>query len=435
MGKAKGRHKVEHLTAAFCKNAKPGRHTDGRGLYLVVEPTGAKRWMQRFQMDKKRQDIGLGPYPAVGLADARAKAQANREMIERGLNPIDEKKAAAGVAQALKERPTFQDAVDSYLGSKLAEFRNAKHRQQWRNTLDQYAGPAFGRKPVDEIDTADVLACLKPIWLTTTETARRLRGRIEAVLQAAAVAGHRKGENPARWRHHLELLLPRPSKVAIKENQPSVPLKEVQRWFGEVKRRDGMGARALEFLALTWCRSGEVRGALWSEIDLERAVWTVPALRMKASREHRVPLSHAAIDLLKRLPKYAGTDLIFPAPRGGQLSDMTLSAVMKRIHDAAEYDKKHTGGGFFDERNGRPAVPHGLRSTARDWAAEMTSYPGDLAEMALAHKIPNAVEAAYRRGDMLEKRREMMEVWANFLQPETAVPKVFPIRTPAANVG
>lgn len=428
MGKAKGRHKVEHLTAAFCKSAKPGRHTDGRGLYLVVEPTGAKRWMQRFQMDKKRQDIGLGPYPAVGLADARAKAHANREMIERGLNPVTEKQKAAEALKLEKARQTFQEAVDSYLSLKLVAFRNAKHRQQWRNTLEQYTYPVFGKKPVDEVDTDDVVRALRPIWLTKTETARRLRGRIEAVLNAAKVAGQRTGENPARWRGHLSEVLPSPKKIVVSENQPSVTLKDVQRWFGDLKRRDGMGARALEFLALTWCRSGEVRGAQWAEVDLDRAVWTVPAQRMKASREHRVPLSQAAIRLLECLPRYADTNLIFPAPRGGQLSDMTLSAVMKRIHETAEYDKMLTGGGFFDERNGRPAVPHGLRSTARDWAAEMTSFPGDLAELALAHKISNAVEAAYRRGDMLEKRREMMEAWSNFLSPTRESEKVVPIR-------
>lgn len=425
MGKATGRHKVEHLTAAFCKNAKPGRHTDGRGLYLVVDPTGAKRWMQRATILGRRRDIGLGPYPAVGLAEARARAQANREMIEKGRDPIEERKAAADEAKALRNRWTFQDAVEDYLSANLEGFRNAKHRQQWRNTLDQYARPAFGEKYVDEVSTEDVLRALRPIWNTRTETASRLRGRIERVLQSAKVHGHRTGENPARWRDHLEEILTKPSKIAKSDNQPAISLDDAAAWFSDLRQRDGMGARALEFAALTGARSGEVRGAEWSEIDLVRGVWTVPKSRMKNEREHRVTLSPSALALLNALPRIDGNSLVFPAARGGQLSDMTLSAVMRRMHEAkVENDlevAKAAGvpfdenlAGWRDRQSRRPAVPHGLRSTFRQWAAEQ-GYPRDMAEIAIAHFIGSEVERAYQRSDMLERRRAMMTAWADFL--------------------
>ena len=423
MGKAKGRHKAEQLTAAFCAKAKPGRHTDGHGLYLVVAPTGAKRWLQRIVIGGKRRDLGLGSYPAVPLADAREKALANEKEIEAGGDPLEAKRQAEAEAQAVAAVPTFSTAVDDYLQTKLAEFKNEKHKAQWRSTLDTYAGPVLGALPVDKIDVQDVMRVLRPIWAGKTETASRLRGRIEAVLQAATVAGHRSGANPAFWRGNLEFMLPKPSKVARPDKQPALSLDDAPAWFADLRDRDGLGARALEFLALTASRSGEVRGATWQEIDLARGIWTIPAARMKAEREHRVALSPDALALLESLPRFAGNPLVFPAHRGGMLSDMTLSAVMRRMHESKlEADQAAAGaplpqgvGGWHDPRNGRPAVPHGLRSVFRDWVAERTHFPGDLAEVALAHKISNAVEAAYRRGDMIEKRRAMMAAWAGFL--------------------
>lgn len=252
---------------------------------------------------------------------------------------------------------------------------------------------------------------LEPIWQTKTETASRLRGRIEAVLSWATVSGHRTGDNPARWAGNLKELLPAASKVAKKRNHPALQLDDAPRWFAAICQRDGMGARALEFTALTAVRSQEVRGALWDEIDLETGMWVIPAIRMKKEREHRVPLSSRALTIIKVLPRFDGNPLIFPAPRGGEMSDMTLSAAMKRLHaaDLAE------GGSFVDRVSKRPAVPHGLRSTFRDWVSERTHFPGDMAEVALAHTIGNAVEASYRRGDMVEKRRAMMSAWADFL--------------------
>ena len=265
---------------------------------------------------------------------------------------------------------------------------------------------------VDEIAVQDVLRVLEPIWQTKTETAKRVRGRIEAVLSWSTVAGHRTGDNPARWAGNLKELLPAADKVAKKENHPAVQIGDASRWFAAIRKREGMGARALEFACLTAARSQEVRGATWDEIDLDGAMWTIPAARMKMEREHRVPLSKEAVTILDSLPRFEDNKLVFPAPRGGKMSDMTLSAAMKRLHAA---DIAAGGHGYLDRVSKRPAVLHGLRSTFRDWVAERTHFPGDMAEIALAHKVGKAVEAAYRRGDMVEKRRAMMAAWADYL--------------------
>ena len=280
-----------------------------------------------------------------------------------------------------------------------------------------YAIPTLGPFMVSDIGVHDVLRALQPIWMDKTETAKRVRGRIEAVLSWATVSGHRAGDNPARWAGNLKELLPAASKVAKAENQPAVALDDAPAWFAALRSREGFGARALEFAALTAARSGEVRGAQWSEIDSKNALWVISAERMKMSREHRVPLPPAAMALLDGLPRLGDNDLVFPAVRGAQLSDMTLSATMRRIHEA---EIKAERPGFVDRVSKRRAVPHGLRSTFRDWVAKRTNYPGDMAEIALAHKISSAVESAYRRGDMIEKRRGMMTKWAAFLSGETA---------------
>jgi len=396
------------------------------GLYMQVTPKGGKTWVLRVKVGEKRRDIGLGGFPTVTLAQARDKARETRDQIGHGIDPVEERKAArAKLLQAQRRGLLFRDAVDRALAAKLDAFRNAKHRDQWRNTLETYAMPELGALSVDEIDTAAVLRVLQPIWAAKTETASRLRGRIEAVLSWATVAGHRTGDNPARWAGNLKELLPAPGKIAEEGNQPALALKAVPAWFADLRGREGFGARALEFAALTAARSGEVRGATWDEIDLEHGLWVIPAQRMKMKREHRVPLSAAAVELLKALPKFEGNPLVFPAPRGGQLSDMTLSATMRRIHEAAVVRADgDEPAGYLDPRNKRPAVPHGLRSTFRDWVAERTSYPGEMAEVALAHRISNAVEAAYRRGDMVEKRRAMMAAWAGFLSGENVKVKV-----------
>lgn len=262
---------------------------------------------------------------------------------------------------------------------------------------------------MQEIDTAAVLRVLQPIWATKTETASRLRGRIEAVLSWATVAGHRTGDNPARWAGNLKELLPAPSKIAVEGNYPSLALDDAAAWYADLRKREGFGARALKFAALTAARSGDVRGATWNEIDLDRGLWIIPSVRMKMKQEHRVPLPKVAVGMLKALPKLKDNPLVFSAARGGMLSDMTLSATMRRIHEAAT---EAGGKGYFDRVNKHPAVPHGLRSTFRDWVDERTTYPGEMAEVALAHRIRDTVEAAYRRGDMVKKRRRMMADWS-----------------------
>ncbi|MFV1592635.1 integrase arm-type DNA-binding domain-containing protein [Phaeobacter sp. JH20_31] len=383
------------------------------GLLMQITPNGGRTWLLRVTVGAKRREIGLGGFPDVTLAQARERAREAKDQIRQGIDPVEQRKAARAALTAAQRRGmTFADATSKALAAKLDAFRNAKHRQQWENTLRTYAEPELGEMLVDEITVQDVLRVLEPMWQTKTETASRLRGRIEAVLSWATVAGHRGGDNPARWAGNLKELLPAASKVAKQANQPALQIDDAPKWLSALRKRDGMGARALEFSALTAARSQEVRGARWEEIDLDATIWAIPAQRMKMDREHRVPLSPDARALLEALPRFEDNPLVFPAPRGGEMSDMTLSAAMKRLHKA---DIEAGGLGFIDRVSKRAAVPHGLRSTFRDWVAERTHFPGDMAEVALAHKVGSAVEAAYRRGDMIEKRRLMMAAWAEYL--------------------
>jgi integrase len=383
------------------------------GLYIQILPSGASSWLLRVKVGERRREIGLGAYPDVPLAQARDRARLARDEIRSGIDPVEKRKAARSVLIAAQRRGLlFSDAMDRFLKNKLDGHKNEKHRAQWRSTLESYAKPSLGPLLVSDITVQDVLGVLQPLWNDRTETASRLRGRIEAVLSWATVAGHRTGDNPARWNGNLKELLPAPSKVAKSEHHPAIDLKDAATWFATLRKLEGNGSRALEFAALTAVRSSEARGTVWSEIDLKEALWVLPPIRMKGKREHRVPLCPAAVTLIRAQPRFEGTDLVFPAPRGGELSDMTLSATMRRMHQA-ELEQGRPG--FLDRVSRRPAVPHGLRSTFRDWAAERTTYPGDMAEVALAHHITSAVEAAYRRGDMIEKRRGMMAEWAKFL--------------------
>ncbi|WP_168797710.1 tyrosine-type recombinase/integrase [Aliishimia ponticola] len=413
------------LTARFVETvSEPGKYFDGHGLFLRVTKAGSRQWVQRIIINGKRCELGLGSPPAVPLATARRVALENRGMAMLGGDPLAEKRKQ-------RERVTFAKAVDTYLESKLSEFRNEKHRKQWRSTLDNYASPILGQMQVSEIGTRDVLRVLEPIWKNKTETASRLRGRIENVLSWATVAGHREGDNPARWKGNLSEILPKPSKIAKSDNQPALALSDVSRWWAELQSREGMAARALEFLTMTAARSGEVRGMTWDEVDMgdsatratgatPNAIWTVPASRMKNGRQHRVPLTKAAVELLESLPRLEGSEFVFFAPKGGMLSDMSLSSVMRRIQASQE---KAGDQGFLDPANKRPAVPHGLRSTFRQWAAEQ-GYPRDMAEIALAHFVGSDVERAYQRSDMLERRREMMAAWGAFLTMPESVAKV-----------
>ena len=394
------------LTAALVKNVKkPGKYHDGggMGLYLRVDKDETRYWIQRITINGKRREMGLGSPPVVTLVAAREQALDNKRLIRSGKDPLAEKRKAQ---QAL----VFAEAVEKYLLVKLKEFRNDKHRKQWRSTLDTYAIPVIGNMPVQNIQSRDVLDVLKPIWFEKTETASRLRGRIEAVLSWATVAELRKGDNPARWKGNLAELLPKPSKITKTGHFPALALSDLPDWWEKLSSREGMAAQALQFSCLTAARSGEVRGMVWGEVDLDTALWTIPADRMKAGSEHRVPLPSKAVELLDGLTRLNSSPFVFYAPQGGMLSDMSISAVMRRIQAAEE---KGGRDGFLDARSKRPAVPHGLRSTFRDWAAEK-GYDHVLAELALAHTVGSEVERAYRRTDLIEKRRAMLEDWAGF---------------------
>lgn len=384
------------------------------GLMMQITPSGARSWLLRCKVGDRRRHIGLGGFPDVTLAQARERAREAREMIWQGIDPVEHRKAQrAALSAAQKRGLTFNEAMERYLQNKLTELSSDKHRKQWRATLDRFAVPAVGDMLVSEIGIHDVLRVLEPIWQEKTETASRLRGRVEAVLSWATAAGYRTGDNPARWQGNLDAILPAPGRIAKVVHHPAVSIDEVSDWFSDVQNRDGFATRALEFLAMTVARSGEVRGAVWSEIDLDSRMWIISADRMKMRKEHRVPLTEKAVSLLKALPRMEGSEFVFPAVRGGMLSDAALSACMKRIH-AAKPQR------YVDLRSGRPAVPHGLRSTFRDWIAERTDYPRDMAEIALAHHVGGDVELAYRRGDQVEKRRAMMAAWGRFLRGEVS---------------
>jgi integrase len=435
---------IEKLTAKGIEKAKkPGYYGDGAGLYLQVSASGSKSWIFRYKLagkltktgKVKNTEMGLGAYPTFSLAEARERAGAQRKLLADDIDPIAARTAAKQTAIAAAARAlTFEQCASRYIGSKEAEWKSAKHAAQWRSTLASYAGcvglleeaerealdqeraeqkkrgepvPTMGAMWVKDIDLPHVLETLEPIWRTKTETASRLRSRIELVLDWATAGKYREGPNPARWRGHLDKLLPRPSKVAKVEHHPALPIDDMGAFMERLRSLDGMGARALEFAILTAARSGEVRGATWREFDLDAGVWKVPAARMKAGREHRIPLSAAAVSLLRSLPGGAAGDVAFPGVKGQPLSDMTLTKVCRRMDIEG--------------------VPHGFRSTFRDWTSERTSYPHEMAEMALAHAVGDKVEAAYRRGDLFEKRRRMMEDWANFIAKPIESATVVPI--------
>jgi len=393
---------------------EPGLHFVGTvpGLALQIMPSGARSWLLRVMVGSKRREMGLGGYPAVTLAMAHEKAREARELIRQGLDPILLAREAQSALRADQAKAlTFKQCALAYVAAHEAGWRNAKHVAQWRTTFETYAYPVMGELLVRDVELPHVLRVLEPIWRTKTTTASRLRGRIESVLDWAKGRGYRSGDNPAEWKGNLDAQLPRPEKVAKVEHHQALPVAEVGPFMRSLRAHHGVGARALEFAILTAARSGEVRGATWAEIDLDTGVWTLPPERMKAGREHRAPLSPAAIELIKAQPVVAGSPLVFTAPRGGQLSDMTLTAVLRRMEVAA--------------------VPHGFRSTFRDWAAERTNYPNEVCEMALAHVVGDKVEAAYRRGDLFDKRRRLMDDWAKFLAEVAPKGAVVPMRKKA----
>jgi integrase len=375
------------LTARKVETAKPGKYSDGGNLYLIVSETGSRKWVLRFTWRGKPKEMGLGGAASVSLAEAREKAATARRRIAQGINPIDERKLEGGI-------PTFGEMADDVRQSLSEGFRNEKHKAQWKSTLENYAAPLRAR-PVDTIGTDDVLAVLKPIWTTKAETASRVRGRIEKVLDAAKAKGFRDGENPARWRGHLDHLLPRPSKLA-RGHHAALPYEDIAAFVAKLRKREASAALALELCILTAARSGEVLGMQWSEIDLEKKIWTVPANRMKAGREHRVPLSPRAIAILRQLEKLTLGEFVFPGQaRNKPLSNMAMEMVLRRMKI-------------------ENATVHGFRSSFRDWAGNVSSFPREVAETALAHVIGDKAEQAYRRSDALEKRRKLMDQWAAY---------------------
>lgn len=387
---------------AVAKTTRPGLHFVGyvAGLALQVKVSGAKSWVLRCVIGNRRRDMGLGAYPSVSLAQARQKAADTRELIRQGIDPIQQQRSALSALKAsIASQQTFEDTAKAYISAHETSWKNVKHAQQWRNTLKEYVYPTFGDLLVRDIEKEHVLAALRPIWKTKNETASRLRGRIELVLSYAMQAGYRpEGLNPARWKGGLDKLLAAPSKLQQTNHFRALAANEMSEFMKKLAQVDGQGARALEFTILTAARSGEVRGAKWSEIDIKAKMWVIPAVRMKAGKEHRVPLSKAAMELFESLVM-TESELVFPSPRGGMLSDMTLTGVLRRMKVNA--------------------TAHGFRSTFRDWVAESTNYPSEVAEMALAHTISNKSEASYRRGDMFEKRAVMMEEWSRFVYAPT----------------
>jgi integrase len=404
------------------------------GLNVQIQPSGAKSWVLRsrfgdwterrdgegkvIERGRKKREIGLGAYPDILPGAARDKAREAKAMLEAGVDPIAEKKAAkAALAASSKRGLTFAVALDRYATEKVKEFRSEKYRDQWKATLTNYALPELGEMLVQDIGLQDVLRVLQPIWTEKTETASKLRQRIEKVLAYATVAGHRTGDNPARWGGNLDMILPAASKVSGAENYPSLQLDDVTRWWADLQAAKGIGAKALQFQAMTATRSGAIRFASWSEIDLVGKVWTIQPGRQSSKippgeKAKRIPLTGAMIALMQSLPRLQGSDLLFWAPKGGALSDATLGKAMRAIHEA---DVKAGGAGYVDAKTGEAAVPHGCRSTFRTWVAERTGFDGDMAEIALFHKVGSKVAQAYDRSEQVEKRRAMMAAWGEFL--------------------
>jgi integrase len=403
------------LTAKKVERAAPGMHGDGDGLWLRVATPERRAWVFRYQRQGKAREMGLGPFPAVSLGAAREKAQAARRLLVDGIDPLEQRRNAAAAERAAEARGvTFAHAAEAYITAHASGWRNAKHAAQWRAAIANHAAPTLGEMACSAIETDHVLKALQPIWNTKPETASRLRGRIEMILSYAKIRGWRDGPNPAVWRGHLQLVLPSKRKVAPVVHYAALDWREAPAFMAKLREREGMGARALEFAVLTASRSGEVRGARWDEIDLDGAVWTIPAARMKTGQPHRIPLPAPAVAVLKEMARLKdGSGQVFLGlKRGVPMSDMTLTAVLRRI-----------GRGDL--------TAHGFRSTFRDWAAETTHHPNHVVEQALAHTISNAVEAAYRRGDLFKKRVLLMDEWAAYLGRVPA--EVVPLRRVASS--
>lgn len=429
----KGRLNAKQVEAA----TTPGHVADGKGLYLQVSKWGTKSWVFKFTLGCRTRGMGLGPIDELSLKKAREEVERLRVMVREGRDPIEERAEQRRKLKAKYEDDggkvmLFKDAIAKAHARKEGEFSNEKHRKDWRSSLDIYAVPKLGNMDVAHITHQDVLRVLNQpvddtgstLWETKTDTATRLRGRIESVLSWATVSGFRTGDNPARWAGNLKELLPKPSKVSKVTKQPALSQADFPKWFAELRKLRGMATRCLEFAVLCASRSGEVRGGTWDEIDLEARIWKIPGARMKMERDHRIPLSDEAVALLKATPRVSGSPYVFPAVRGGALSDMSLSATMRRMQEA---EVKAGRKGWLDPDSGRPAVPHRLRSTFRVYCAER-GVDRDMAELCLAHSVGSSVERAYQRSDMVERRRALMSEWAAFCHGKEPAENVVPLR-------
>jgi integrase len=389
---------IHRLTAAGINRLRePGLYSDGGNLNFRIATRGSRSWVFRFAVNGRTRDAGLGPYPEVSLAEARGKAFEWRRLLVAGIDPLEQRNAErASKLVAASTSITFDDCVAGYITAHESAWRSPKHGKQWRASLTAYASPVFGGLPVSAIDTGLVMRALESMWASKPTTASRLRGRIENVLDWAKVHGYRRDENPARWKGHLDHLLPSKGKVQAIEHHTALPYSAVGAFMSQLRGRSNISARALEFLILTGARSGEVLGATWDEIDLRGEVWTVPASRMKSGREHRVPLSGGAVAVLRQMEAIQQSDFVFPGVGGRRLGINALHGLLD-----------HMG------RRQETSV-HGFRSTFRDWVAERTSFPREIAELALSHSVGSDVEQAYRRSDMFDKRRKLMDAWAEF---------------------
>jgi integrase len=391
----RGTNKLTSLKVARLN--KPGRYGDGGGLWLQVSKWGTKSWLLRYTRNGRARQMGLGSVDTFSLKEARERARIQRQLLADGIDPLVARGKAKDAERIEMARSiTFEDAAERYISAHKAGWKNGKHADQWASTLATYAYPIFGGLPVGAIDTGHILKVLEPIWTRKTETASRVRGRIEAILDWATARGYRTGENCARWKGHLAKLLPAKTKVAKVHHQPAMPYSEIPNFMVELRKRDGISARALEFCILTAARTGEVIGARWEEIDSEARLWIVPSSRTKSAREHRVPLSDRAIQVLRSIPREHDNPYVFPGVREGEpLSNMSMLELLKGM-------------------NSYGYTVHGFRATFKTWTSEQTAYPNEVSEAALGHANGDKVEAAYKRTTMLEKRRRLMEAWASF---------------------
>lgn len=402
---------VNRLTALKAgKIKKAGWYPDGMGLYLQVSNTGSKSWVYRYEKAGKERRHGLGGYPTVELGDARNAAEVCRRLRQEGVDPIEYKKRLRVVSELEKAKSiTFKECALAYIDSHKSGWKNRKHESQWRNTLETYAYPVIGGLSVQDVEIGLILAILEPLWKEKTETATRVRQRIENVLDWAKVRNYRQGENPARWRGHLDKLLPKPSKVQKVRHFPAMQYKAVPDYFRELRQVDTVAAKALAFIILTATRNSEAREARWQEFDLESKFWEIPAERMKAGKPHRVPLSVDAVKILNEV-KDLDSKLVFPGlKRGKPISEASVRNVLRKTHNGL--------------------TVHGFRSSFRDWCAEMTSYPREVAEAALAHVLKDKTEAAYQRGDIFEKRRKLMTAWDKYCLTIVSTACVIPIKS------